>query len=186
MRVFAHKGFIFLSIAVILIIILVCVVIAPIYGYGQLEVEFDAQSSSLEFDVSVESVAESIFNVFGGNLIEAALSMVKGLKIQGEITFDNNAFIPLYVPILSHKVSIEGKQCPETIKTESMWIGPNGSESQQFSLLIQTKDLPEIAFSAFTQGGTVNIEIVSEIGFGAYSITKTTHKQSSISNFLSS
>jgi len=185
-KIFAHKGLILLSISLILFIILACFAIAPVYSYSQLDTDFNAQSSSPEFNINAESVAKAILYTFLGDLSDAAQSIVKGLSIKGEIIFTNNALIPLYLPHLEHEVIIEGKKCPDIIETESMWVGPNNSKSQPFSLLIQAEHLPEIAFSAIAQGGTVNIEIISRISFGAYSITKNTYKTANISNSLAS
>lgn len=173
--------------ALVVILIVVAIVGAEAYGYSQLQTSFQAQQCSPILNtLSFQSILSTIYSIVKGDLIGLISSIVTGLNVQGVITLNNPSFVPLYIPTMNHKVTIDGKECQNIVQTEAMWIAPYSDKSQAFSLQVSLGDLPGIALSTLANGGAIEITIVSEIPLGSFSITKTTLVQTSISQPLSS
>ena len=100
------------------------------YGYNQLDADFDAQSISPEFDVGLGSVAGALLDLLRADPIGAVLRFVEGVRIEGDLVFINSTFVPLYLPGLEHRLTINGQECERLLRTEATWIAPNSYASQ--------------------------------------------------------
>ena len=171
-----------------LIVILIAVAVPSVeaYGYGQLKTSFQAQECSLVISTGGESVASTIVDGFNGDLLAAADDIITGLNVQGVITLRNPSFVPLYIPATSHKAAIKGGESRNVVWTDAMWLAPGGRESKATSLQVGIRDLPETALRALAYGGAIQIEIVSEIPLGQFSVIKTAVVSASVSQPLSS
>jgi hypothetical protein len=87
---------------------------------------------------------------------------------------------------MSHRVAIGGEESKNDVWTETMWIAPTNRKSQVISLHVGINELPENMLPALANGGTIQIEIVSEVLLGPFSTTKTADVVTSISQPLSS
>ena len=170
----------------VVILIVVAVPSAEAYGYGQLKTSFQAQQCSPVISTSGDMVASTIAGMFNGDVLAAADDIVTGLNVQGVITLRNPSFVPLYIPATSHRVAIKGVESQNVVWTDATWLSPGGRESEATSLQIELRDLPETALRALAYGGTVQIEVVSEIPLGQFSVTKTAVVAASVSQPLSS
>lgn len=174
------------SIVLALVLLIGVAVGSAAYGYNQLETDFKAQEYSPVVDTGIGSIASAIINIFKGDVLGAAASIIKGVNIDGTLTISNSSFIPLYLPSMKHKVSIEGKESKTIVPTDAMWIAPNSLKHIPFRVTIASDDLPQVAINALAKGGTIDAMIVSEFSLGTFSITRTSHRQESISKSLSS
>jgi len=170
----------------VVIVIVVAVPSAEAYGYGQLKTSFQAQQCSPVISTGGESVGSTIVDMFNGDVLAAADDIITGLNVQGVITMRNPSFVPLYIPATSHRVAIKGAESQNAVWTAARWLAPGGRESEAASLQIDVRDLPETALRAFAYGGNIQLEIVSEIPLGQFSVTKTAVVSASVSQPLSS
>ena len=170
----------------VVIVIVVSVPSAEAYGYGQLKTSFQAQQCSPVISTGADMVASTIAVMFNGDVLAAADDIVTGLNVQGVITLRNPSFVPLYIPATSHRVAIKGVESQNVVWTDATWLSPGGRESEATGLQIELRDLPETALRAIAYGGTVQIEVVSEIPLGQFSVTKTAVVAASVSQPLSS
>jgi hypothetical protein len=170
----------------VVIVIVVAVPSAEAYGYGQLKTSFQAQQCSPVISTSGDMVASTIAGMFNGDVLAAADDIVTGLNVQGVITLRNPSFVPLYIPATSHRVAIKGVESHNIVWTDATWLSPGGRESEAISLQISFTDLPETALRALAYGGTIQIEVVSEIPLGQFSVTKNAVVAASVSQPLSS
>lgn len=143
------------------------------YSYSQLQTGFQIQQCYPEIDVSAKPGV-------------SAVNRITGLNVEGVALFRNPSFLPLYIPAVDYEVAIEGKKCPNVIQTRPMAVAPSSDVSQPISLQIDSCDLPELALHPLANGGTIHITIVSKLPLGAFSATKTTQAQVSVSKPLSS
>ena len=159
---------------VILLLLLVAAEVGvATYGYGQLQTSLQIQQCSPEIDVTAKSGV-------------SAVNRITGLNLEVVQVFTNPSFVPLYVPPMNHEVAIEGKRCRSIIQTRAVAIAPSGRVSQSIGLQIGSHELPEVAFHPLSNGGTIDITIVSKIPLGDYSVTRTSQLQTSVSKPLSS
>ena len=170
----------------VVIVIVVAVPSAEAYGYGQLKTSFQAQQCSPVISTSGDMIASTIAGMFNGDVLAAAEGIITGLNIQGVTTIRNPSFVPLYIPATSHRVAIKGVESQNIVWTDATWLSPGGRESEAISLQIELRDLPETALRALAYGGTIQIEVVSEIPLGQFSVTKTAVVAASVSQPLSS
>ena len=170
----------------IVILIVVAVPSAEAYGYGQLKTSFQAQQCSPAISTSVESVASTILDSFNGDPLAAAANIITGLDIQGIITLSNPSFAPLYIPATSHKVVIRGGGSQNVAWTDATWLAPGSRESEAISLKVDIRDLPETTLRVLAYGGAIQIEVVSAIPLGQFSVTKTAVVSANVSQPLSS
>ncbi|MBC8275574.1 MAG: hypothetical protein H8E40_11490 [Chloroflexi bacterium] len=170
----------------IVILIVVAVPSVEAYGYGQLRTSFQAQECSPVISTGGESVASTIVDGFNGDLLAAADDIITGLNVQGVVTLRNPSFVPLYIPATSHRVAFKGVESQNVVWADAMWLAPGSRESKAVSLQIDLYDLPQTALRALAYGGTIQIEIVSEIPLGQFSVTKTAVASASVSQPLSS
>jgi hypothetical protein len=170
----------------VVIVIVVAVPSAEAYGYGQLKTSFQAQQCSPVINTGGESIASTIDYMFNGDVLAAAEDIITGLSVQGVITLRNPSFVPLYIPATSHRVTIRGVESRNIVWTDATWLSPGSRESEATSLQISFSDLPETALRALAYGGTIEIEVVSEIPLGQFSVTKTAVAAASVSQPLSS
>jgi hypothetical protein len=171
------------------LVILFIIVAAPsaeAYGYSQLRTSFQAQRCSPLISADIQSVPSAVNDKFNGNLLAAAPDIITGLNIQGVVTVSNFSFVPLYVPTISHRIAIGGEESKNAVWTEAMWIAPANRKSQAIALHVVIDELPENMLSALANGGTIQVEIVSEVLLGPFSTTKTANVVTSISQPLSS
>ena len=173
-------------VVLILILLVVAVPSAEAYGYGQLKTSFQAQQCSPVISTSVESVASAITDRFNGDPLAAADDIITGLDIQGIITLSNPSFVPLYIPATSHKVVIRGGGSQNVAWTDATWLAPGSRESEAISSHVDSRDLPKTTLRVLAYGGTIQIEIVSEIPLGQFSVTKTAVVSANVSQPLSS
>jgi hypothetical protein len=159
---------------------------AEAYGYGQLKTSFQAQQCSPVISTSGDMIASTIAGMFNGDVLAAAEGIITGLNVQGVTTIRNPSFVPLYIPATSHRVAIKGVESQNIVWTDATWLSPGGRESEAISLQIELRDLPETALRALAYGGTIQIEVVSEIPLGQFSVTKTAVVAASVSQPLSS
>jgi len=159
---------------VILLLLLVAAEVGvATYGYGQLQTSLQIQQCSPEIDVAAKSGV-------------SAVNRITGLNLEVVQVFTNPSFVPLYVPPMNHEVVIEGKRCRNVIQTRAVAIAPSGRVSQSIGLQIGSHELPEVALHPLSNGGTIDITIVSKIPLGDYSVTRTSQLQTSVSKPLSS
>jgi len=170
----------------VVIVIVVAIPSAEAYAYGQLRTSFQAQQCSPVISTDGGSVANTIVNMFNGDVVAAADDMITGLDVQGVITMRNPSFVPLYIPATSHKAAIMGGESRNVAWTDSVWLAPGGTESQATNLQVNLGDMPEPLLRSLALGGTINLEIVSEIPLGQFSVTKTAVVSASVSQPLSS
>jgi hypothetical protein len=168
------------------VLIVVAVPSAEAYGYGQLKTSFQVQQCSPIMNTGGDMVASTIVSMFNGDVLAAADDIVTGLDVQGVITLRNPSFIPLYIPATSHRVAIKGVESQNVVWTDATWLSPGGRESESTSLQIEIRELPESALRALAYGGTIQIEVVSEVPLGQFSVTKTAVVAASVSQPLSS
>jgi hypothetical protein len=171
------------------LVILFIIVAAPsaeAYGYSQLQTSFQAQRCSPLISTGIQSVPSAVNDRFNGNLIAAAPDIITGLHVQGVVTVSNSSFVPLYVPTVSHRVAIGGEESKNDVWTEAMWIAPANRKTQAISLYVGINELPENMLPALANGGTIRVEIVSEVLLGPFSTTKIANVVTSISQPLSS
>ncbi|MFC2050750.1 hypothetical protein ACFLTN_06195 [Chloroflexota bacterium] len=170
----------------VVILIVVAVPSAEAYGYGQLKTSFQAQQCSPVINTGGESIASTIDYRFNGDVLAAADDIITGLNVQGVITLSNPSFVPLYIPASSHKAAITGGESQNIVWTDATWLAPGGRESEATTLQVDLRDLPETALRALAYGGAIQIEVVSEIPLGQFSVTKTVVVAASVSQPLSS
>ena len=140
---------------------------------SQLQASFQIEQCCPEIDFAAKSGV-------------SAINRITGLNAEGAVVFTNPSFAPLYIPAMNHEVAIEGKKCPNVIRTRATAVAPSSSVSESISLQISSHDLLGLALHPLMKGGTVHITIVSKLPLGGYSLTKTTEVQTSVSKPLSS
>jgi hypothetical protein len=170
----------------IVILIVVAVPSAEAYGYGQLKTSFQTQKCSPVISTSVQSVASTILDSFNGDPLAAAADIITGLDVQGVITLSNPSFVPLYIPATSHKAVIRGGGSENVVWTNAMWLAPGSRESEAISLHVDSRDLPKTTLHVLAYGGAIQIEIVSEMPLGQFSVTKTAVVSANVNQPLSS
>jgi len=170
----------------VVIVIVVAIPSAEAYAYGQLKTSFQAQQCSPVISTGGGSVASTIAGRFYGDVLAAADDIITGLDVQGVITMRNPSFVPLYIPATSHKAAIMGGESRSVAWTDAMWLAPGSHESQTTSLQVELRDIPEPLLRSLALGGNINLEIVSEIPLGQFSVTKTVVVPASVSQPLSS
>jgi hypothetical protein len=173
-------------VVLILILLIVAVPSAEAYGYGQLKTSFQTQQCSPVISTSVQSVASAIADRFNGDPLAAAADIITGLNVQGVITLSNPSFVPLYIPATSHKAAIRGGESQNVVWTDAVWLAPGSRESEAASLQVDIRDLSETTLRVLAYGGTIQIEIASEIPLGQFSVKKTTTVVANVSQPLSS
>jgi LEA14-like dessication related protein len=175
-----------LRVIVIVILIIAIAIGTQVYGYSSLQTDFNASGVSPQFNTSVSSIAQSVINVFSGNLLGAASSLIKGLNVEGSLVLKNNSFVPIYLPDMEHTVSLNGIQTQGIIPTDSMWLAPRGSHTEPFAVLIDKADLSQVVLNLLANGGNIEISVDSSASIGGFTITKNSHKEASVTNALSS
>jgi hypothetical protein len=169
----------------IVILIVVAVPSAEAYGYGRLKTSFQVQQCSPVISTSVESVASTIADRFNGDLLAAA-DIITGLNVQGVINLSNPSFVPLYIPATSHKAVIRGEGSQDVVWTDARWLSPGSRESEAISLYFDSRDITKTTLRVLAYGGTIQIEIASEIPLGKFSVIKTANVLANVSQPLSS
>jgi hypothetical protein len=167
--------------AVLLIIGLLIISVAgvAIYGYGSLKTDFTTSEFSPRIGVpSGSSLAQGFLNLLSGDWRSAFGGVLqdsfKGLEVEGDLTFYNPTFAPVYIPAMTHQVKIEGELCRQAIETPAGWLSAGASRTDPFALFIDADDLPEIALESLRENGEVDVEVVSKIPVGPFTLTKTT------------
>jgi hypothetical protein len=170
----------------VVIVIVVAIPSAEAYAYGQLRTSFEAQQCSPVINTGGGSVASTIVGKFNGDVLAAADDIITGLDVQGAITMRNPSFLPLYIPATSHKAAIMGGESRSVAWTDAVWLAPGSTESEAINLQVNLGDMPEPLTRSLALGGTINLEIVSQIPLGQFSVTKTAVVSASVSQPLSS
>jgi hypothetical protein len=170
----------------IAIVLIVAVPSAEAYGYGQLKTTFQTQQCSPVVSTDGGAVASTIVDTFNGDLLAAAAGMITGLDIEGVITLSNPSFVPLYIPPASHRAVIRGEGSQNVVWTEGRWLSPGSRESETISLQLDPRYLPKTTLRVLAYGGAIQIEIVSEMTLGQFSVIKSAIASSNISKPLSS
>ncbi len=172
----------------ILVLLLVLTVIAlgfSGYGYTQLKTSLSIQNLGPHIELRIGSLGTAVIDLVSGNLSgDDASGIVKGLSFDGTINMHNLLPIPLYIPNMTHSVSINGYKCQEVIRTKEAWIAPFGDISWPCSLLIETKDLSPLLLNVLGKGGDIEIVIASEMNLGGITINKSTTKQYTLEGLL--
>jgi hypothetical protein len=177
----------FISRAIIVITFILAIVIGTqIYGYSSLKTDFSATGVSPQYNTDLDSIVESILNIFNGNFLDAASLFIQGLNIEGSLVLTNDSFIPIYLPAMEHEIMLNGIPTQNLIQTDSMWLAPKSTHSETFQILIDTADLPQVILNLLANGGNIDIAIDSSASLGAFAITKHSQQGANITNSLSS
>ncbi|MFA5316574.1 MAG: hypothetical protein WC369_04050 [Dehalococcoidales bacterium] len=175
----------FLIFIAILIVLGGTLIGLEISGYSSLQTDFTTTDVAPKFNVSLGSISQVILNLFQGDVIGAASSVINGINVEGNIEFVNNSFMPLYIPPMQSHIFIENNPSQSVIPTSSMWIPPHSSHRQPFNILIDKSDIPDIALNALSNGGVINIKVESQFNICNFTITKNTIKQKDVVESLS-
>ena len=139
-------------------------------AYSNLETDFRTSSVSPDVDVSLGSISSMLLNIATGNFLGAAIAPLKGVIIEGQIIFQNNSFIPLYLPRMEHAIKLEGQPSENSAPTQAGWLSPHETKLEPFHIEIGKAAIPTIVLGALANGGQIRVDVDSSFRIAGFTV----------------
>lgn len=122
----------------------------------------------------ISSIINAAQELASGNLLGAAEEIIEGIEVNVEFEIANNGIVPIYVggiAILEHKLLLNGVEATNPIELAGGWIGPNSELAMSLSATVLLSELSRATAIGLVQGGEIDIQVKSKIGWGFVSRT---------------
>jgi LEA14-like dessication related protein len=143
-------------------------------GYNRLTVvSTDVTGITPALDTDALSLARASIKVVTGDILGAASEVVEGVEIDIELTVENDFFTPLYLAPGSHVVSLNGVEITNQFQSGSGWMEPYSTKALLLSAVVPFEQLPEAVIAVLVQGGEINVDVESTIGWSFFTVDHT-------------
>lgn len=131
------------------------------YSYTQIQVSLIDVSS---VDIELESLSWSTLiklglDILSGNWIEAAVSVIAGIKLELVFGLSNNGLLPVYIPELSYDLSLNGISIGTGYSELNTTINPGETKEIPILQIIQKDNLNPAIESIINTEGIVDIGV---------------------------
>ena len=113
--------------------------------------------------------------VASGNLLGAAELIIEGVEFGLEIEITNGGVVPVYLGTSDHTLVLNGVEVTEPIALKGGWIGPGSTSKIGLEVSVLLKELPGAVVLGIVQGGLIDVQLNSKVGWGF--ISKTIYTQ---------
>jgi hypothetical protein len=144
-------------------IVIAAVVVAALVG-----LTYHAYAS-----VAIEPGEQSILTVQLNPDWPKSRRLISGVTIQTEAHLHNLSILPLYVPVLEHRLLVGDEYIGDAEPTPSMWLGPRGTGDMPVSAYVPRDSLPALILALVASGGTVDITVESTGTVAGIALTKS-------------
>ena len=149
---------------------------AVAYSYSTLS------ASSPRVQAISPSITNDILSLFragadlaSGDLLGAAERIIEGVDFDIEIDITNEGILPVYLGTSDHTLVLNGVEVTAPIGFKGNWIGPNSTSTIPLEVTLLLRELPGAVVLGIVQGGLIDVQMKSKVGWGVFS--KTTHTQ---------
>ena len=150
-------------------ILLACVILGIIgiviglvvYSYTQIQVTLHTISfAGLDWaPISGDMLMKLAYDVLSGNILNATLSLITGVKLNLIFELINHGIFPIYIPDLSYDLSINGVKIGKGQSNVDVTINPGETKNLPVLQNFQTASLEPVASSILEAGGMMNLQI---------------------------
>lgn len=149
---------------------------AVAYSYSTLSVSsprVEAISPSITDDI--QSLFRAGSDLADGDLLGAAGRIIEGVDFDVEVDISNEGVSPVYLGTSDHTLVLNGVEVTEPIAFRADWVGPNSTSTIPVEVTLLLTELPGAVVLGIVQGGLIDVQLESRVGWGVFS--KTVHTQ---------
>jgi hypothetical protein len=149
---------------------------AVAYSYSTLSASpprVEAISPSITGDIS--SLFRAGADLASGDLLGAAERIIEGVDFDVEVDITNEGILPVYLGTSDHILVLNGVEVTAPIAFKGDWVGPNSTTTILLEVTLHLTELPGAVVLGIVQGGLIDVQLKSTIGWGIFS--KTIHTQ---------
>jgi hypothetical protein len=145
-------------------------------GYSNLGVVVSGiPSVTAKFRPVPEALGGLALNLFvERDLVGSVDAVIEGIELESAITVSNGGPLPVYIPVLTHRVRLNREPIGRIIETSSFWLGAGSEREIVVDLFIATPEIPPAALGVVANGGRLEIAIDSRFRKGLLKIERTT------------
>lgn len=157
-----------------IISVIIAVVIGLVaYSYTQIQVSLnDVSFAGIDWaQASLSTLLKLGLNVLTGNWLDAALSLVQGIKLNLIFGLTNHGFFPVYIPDLSYDLSINGVNVGQGTNKVDAIINPGETKSFPFLQEVLIDSLKPAVSSIIASDGMLNLQVSGTAYFKLLGLT---------------
>jgi len=130
-----------------------------------------AISPAITDDIS--SLFRSGADLASGDLHGAAERIVEDVDFKIEVEVTNRGVVPVYLGTSDHTLILNGVAVTDPIAFEGGWVGPDSTAVIPVTVTLLLTELPGTVVLSIVQGGLVEVQLESRVGWGI--LSKTIH-----------
>lgn len=119
----------------------------------------------------ISSVFQAGADFASGNLLGAAGRIIEDVDFQLAIDVQNSGSVPVYLGTSDHVLVLNGVPVTDPVSLKGGWISAGATSRIPMSATLLWDQLPGAVVLGIVQGGVINLQVRSTVGWGFLSRT---------------